>query len=166
MMDDPQVVLNCVAVGTRRVATSMATTDGTTPEKTLDMVPSEHRDFARDILGVPPRYMLDMGKARGVVAALVGAKEHAVKQVEAGVDVLVVAGPEAGGHCGEVSTMVLVPEVLQAIEGRDTPVLAAGGIVTGRGRESPLGNTATCSMTSAGCQRIGAFALPAALRRT
>ena len=159
--------------------TSMATTDDTTPEETLDMVPTEHRDFARNILaqhnidtrdlyqgqvgasggfltknraaniidvafshpiklianalGVPPRYMLDMGKERGVVvAALVGAKEHAVKQVEAGVDVLVVAGTEAGGHCGEVSTMVLVPEVLQAIEGRDTPVLAAGGIVTGR----------------------------------
>jgi len=52
----------------------------------------------------------------------------------AGGDVLVVAGTEAGGHCGEVSTMVLVPEVLQAIEehGRSTPVLAAGGIVTGR----------------------------------
>ena len=86
-------------------------------------------------LGVPPRYMLKMGKERGVVvAALVGAREHAVKQVEAGVDVLVVAGTEAGGHCGEVSTLVLVPEVLQAIEqhGASTPVLAAGGIVTGR----------------------------------
>ena len=161
--------------------TSMATTDETTADETLDMVPDEHRDFARGILarhnidtgdlyrnqvgggggfltenratniidvafshpiklianalGVPPRYMLDMAKARGVVAAaLVGAREHAIKQVEAGVDVLVVAGTEAGGHCGEVSTMVLVPEVLQAIEehGRSTPVLAAGGIVTGR----------------------------------
>ena len=159
--------------------TSMATTDDTTPQQTLDMVPDEHRDFARNILaqhnidtgnlyrdqagggggfltkgraaniidvafahpiklianalGVPPRYMIERGKASGVVvAALVGAREHAVKQVEAGVDVLVVAGTEAGGHCGEVSTMVLVPEVLQAIEGRDAPVLAAGGIVTGR----------------------------------
>ncbi|MEJ2132493.1 MAG: nitronate monooxygenase, partial [Gammaproteobacteria bacterium] len=66
-------------------------------------------------LGVPPRYMLEMGKERGVaVAALVGAKEHAVKQVEAGVDILVVAGTEAGGHCGEVSTLVLVPEVCEA----------------------------------------------------
>ena len=60
-------------------------------------------------LGVPPQYMLEMGKERGVVVgALVGAKEHAVKQVEAGVDVLIVSGTEAGGHCGEVSTMVLV----------------------------------------------------------
>jgi NAD(P)H-dependent flavin oxidoreductase YrpB (nitropropane dioxygenase family) len=84
-------------------------------------------------LGVPPRYMLDMGKARGVaVAALVGAKEHAVKQVEAGVDILVVAGTEAGGHCGEVSTLVLVPEVCDAVKHSNVAVLAAGGIVTGR----------------------------------
>ncbi len=84
-------------------------------------------------LGVPPRYMLDMGKARGVaVAALVGAKEHAVKQVEAGVDILVVAGTEAGGHCGEVSTLVLVPEVCDAVRDSNVAVLAAGGIVTGR----------------------------------
>lgn len=84
-------------------------------------------------LGVPPRYMLDMGKANGVVvAALVGAKEHAAKQVDAGVDVLVVAGTEAGGHCGEVSTLVLVPEVCDAVKDSHVPVLAAGGIVTGR----------------------------------
>ncbi len=84
-------------------------------------------------LGVPPRYMLDMGKAKGVVvAALVGAKEHAVRQVGAGVDILVVSGTEAGGHTGEVSTMVLVPEVCQAVEGSGVAVLAAGGIVTGR----------------------------------
>ncbi len=84
-------------------------------------------------LGVPPRYMLDMGKANGVVvAALVGAKEHAAKQVDAGVDVLVVAGTEAGGHCGEVSTLVLVPEVCDAVKDSNVPVLAAGGIVTGR----------------------------------
>jgi NAD(P)H-dependent flavin oxidoreductase YrpB (nitropropane dioxygenase family) len=84
-------------------------------------------------LGVPPRYMLDMGKERGVVvAALVGAKEHAVKQVEAGVDILVVSGTEAGGHCGEVSTMVLVPEVCNAVKDHNVGILAAGGIVTGR----------------------------------
>ncbi|MDP7597251.1 MAG: nitronate monooxygenase [Pseudomonadales bacterium] len=84
-------------------------------------------------LGVPPRYMVEMGKANDVmVAALVGAKEHAVKQVEAGVELLVVAGTEAGGHCGEVSTIVLVPEVCQAVEAYDVNVLAAGGIITGR----------------------------------
>src|SRR6516164_707625 len=85
-------------------------------------------------LGVPPKAMIEMGKRHGVpVAALVGAKEHALRQVAAGVDILVVQGTEAGGHCGEVSTMVLVPEVIKAIKPiRDVPVLAAGGIMTGR----------------------------------
>jgi len=85
-------------------------------------------------LGVPPPAMIEMGKKHGVpVAALVGAKEHAIRQVNAGVDILVVQGTEAGGHCGEVTTMVLVPEVLNAIKPiRDVPVLAAGGIMNGR----------------------------------
>ncbi len=84
-------------------------------------------------LGVPPRYMIEMGQEKGVLTgALVGAKEHAVRQVEAGVDILIVAGTEAGGHCGEVSTMVLVPEVCDAIKDNPVPVLAAGGIGTGR----------------------------------
>ena len=85
-------------------------------------------------LGVPPKAMIEMGNKHGVpVAALVGAKEHALRQVAAGVDILVVQGTEAGGHCGEVSTMVLVPEVIKAIKPiRDVPVLAAGGIMTGR----------------------------------
>jgi NAD(P)H-dependent flavin oxidoreductase YrpB (nitropropane dioxygenase family) len=84
-------------------------------------------------LGVPPPSMIEMGKRHGVpVAALVGAKEHAIRQVNAGVDILVVQGTEAGGHCGEVSTLVLVPEVLKAIKPiRDVPVLAAGGVMTG-----------------------------------
>ena len=88
-------------------------------------------------LGVPPDYMIAAGKERGIpVAALVGAKEHAIKQVHAGVDLIVAQGTEAGGHCGEVTTLVLIPEVLDAIAeipgGKDVPVLAAGGIVTGR----------------------------------
>jgi len=85
-------------------------------------------------LGVPPPAMLELGRRYGVpVAALVGAKEHAVAQVQAGVDILVVAGGEAGGHCGDVSTMVLIPEVHRAIRalGASTPILAAGGITTG-----------------------------------
>jgi NAD(P)H-dependent flavin oxidoreductase YrpB (nitropropane dioxygenase family) len=84
-------------------------------------------------LGVPPPAMIEMGKRHGVpVAALVGAKEHAIRQVNAGVDILVAQGTEAGGHCGEVSTMVLVPEVVRAVRKiRDVPVLAAGGIMNG-----------------------------------
>jgi NAD(P)H-dependent flavin oxidoreductase YrpB (nitropropane dioxygenase family) len=85
-------------------------------------------------LGVPPPVMFEMARAHNVlVGALTGSREHAVKHAEAGVDVLIAAGGEAGGHCGEIATIVLVPEVLEAI--RDYPnmfVLAAGGIVTGR----------------------------------
>jgi NAD(P)H-dependent flavin oxidoreductase YrpB (nitropropane dioxygenase family) len=85
-------------------------------------------------LGVPPASMLERARAHGVpTAALVGAREHAIRQVEAGVDIIVAQGTEAGGHCGEVSTLVLIPEVVRAIKGmRPVPVLAAGGIMTGR----------------------------------
>ncbi len=85
-------------------------------------------------LGVPPAYMLELAKQHGVpTGALVGAKHHAVKQAEAGVDILIVSGGEAGGHCGDVSTMVLVPEVSEAVAAYpDVSILAAGGIVTGR----------------------------------
>ena len=84
-------------------------------------------------LGVPPDYMIERARANDVVVgALAGAKEHAIKHRDAGVDLLIVAGTEAGGHCGEVSTLVLVPEVLSEIEGSGMVLLAAGGIVTGR----------------------------------
>ncbi len=85
-------------------------------------------------LGVPPKEMVDLGHHHGVpVAALVGAKEHAVRQVEGGVDIIVAQGSEAGGHTGEVATLVLIPEVVRAVRRvRDVPVLAAGGIMTGR----------------------------------
>lgn len=50
-----------------------------------------------------------------MTGALVGEKEHAVRKVDAGVDFLFLAGGEAGGHCGEVSTMILIPEVASAL---------------------------------------------------
>ena len=85
-------------------------------------------------LGVPPPAMIQMGRDHDVpVAALAGAKEHALRLAAAGVDIIVAQGGEAGGHCGEVSTLVLIPEVVRALksEGYDCPVLAAGGIMTG-----------------------------------
>jgi NAD(P)H-dependent flavin oxidoreductase YrpB (nitropropane dioxygenase family) len=100
----------------------------------LEVVFQHPIKLVANALGVPPPIMLEMGKKHGVaVAALVGAKEHAIAQAAAGVDILIVAGTEAGGHCGEVSTLVLVPEVVEAVRamGANTPVLAAGGIVTG-----------------------------------
>jgi NAD(P)H-dependent flavin oxidoreductase YrpB (nitropropane dioxygenase family) len=107
--------------------------DPETALRTLEAAFQHPIKLIANALGVPPPEMVEMGKAHGVpVAALVGAKEHAIRQVNAGVDLLVVQGTEAGGHCGEVTTMVLVPEVLKAIRPiRDVPVLAAGGIMNG-----------------------------------
>ena len=99
----------------------------------LDVAFSHPIKLIANALGVPPEWMVKMGKDNDVkVAALLGTKEHAIAQVKAGVDILVVSGTEAGGHCGSVSTMVLVPEVHRAIQPYgDVPILAAGGIVTG-----------------------------------
>jgi NAD(P)H-dependent flavin oxidoreductase YrpB (nitropropane dioxygenase family) len=108
---------------------------GDTGHELLDVAMSHPIKLIANALGVPPDYMIEAGRERGIpVAALVGAKEHAVKQVAAGVDMIVAQGTEAGGHCGEVTTLVLIPEVLDALAaiGSSTPVLAAGGIVTGR----------------------------------
>lgn len=110
---------------------------GITPENGLALMEVAFRHPIRLIanaLGVAPPEMIREGKARGVpVAALVGAKEHAIRQADAGVDIIVAQGTEAGGHCGEVSTLVLIPEVVRALEkaGNPIPVLAAGGIMTG-----------------------------------
>ena len=99
----------------------------------LDVAFSHPIKLIANALGVPPEWMVKMGKDNDVkVAALLGTKEHAIAQVKAGVDILVVSGTEAGGHCGSVSTMVLVPEVHRAIQPYgDVPILAAGGIITG-----------------------------------
>ncbi|HEY4040448.1 MAG TPA: nitronate monooxygenase [Rhodopila sp.] len=103
-----------------------------TGEKAMDVAFRHPIRLIANALGVPPASMLERARRSQVpCAALVGAREHAARQVAAGVDVIVAQGTEAGGHCGEVSTMVLVPEVVRAVQGK-VPVLAAGGIMTGR----------------------------------
>ncbi|ABM15985.1 MULTISPECIES: NAD(P)H-dependent flavin oxidoreductase [Mycolicibacterium] len=83
-------------------------------------------------LGSPPKDVIDQAHQAGVpVAALAGSAKHALRHVDNGVDIVVAQGHEAGGHTGEIGSMVLWPEIVDAIEGR-APVLAAGGIGTGR----------------------------------
>ncbi len=83
-------------------------------------------------LGPPPAHMIDAVKAAGrKVGALAGAAQHAERHVNAGVDVIVAQGAEAGGHTGEIGSMVLIPEIVDAVG--DIPVLGAGGI--GRGSQ-------------------------------
>jgi len=83
-------------------------------------------------LGSPPKDVIDQVHAAGVpVAALAGSAKHALRHVENGVDIVVAQGHEAGGHTGEIGSMVLWPEIVDAL-GDKAPVLAAGGIGTGR----------------------------------
>jgi NAD(P)H-dependent flavin oxidoreductase YrpB (nitropropane dioxygenase family) len=82
-------------------------------------------------LGPPPAHFLDRAHAAGIpVAALAGSVHHARRHAEAGADMIVAQGTEAGGHTGQIATMVLVPEVVDAVG--PLPVLAAGGIGNGR----------------------------------
>ncbi|MCU1427624.1 MAG: 2-nitropropane dioxygenase [Actinomycetia bacterium] len=82
-------------------------------------------------LGPPPPDLIERAHGAGVaVVALAGKVVHAERHAAAGVDLIVAQGTEAGGHTGEVATMVLVPEVVDAVA--PIPVLAAGGIARGR----------------------------------
>jgi NAD(P)H-dependent flavin oxidoreductase YrpB (nitropropane dioxygenase family) len=82
-------------------------------------------------LGPPPPDVVQKAHDHGLlVAALVGAPDQARKQRDAGVDIVVAQGTEAGGHTGDVATMVLTPQCVEAVA--PAPVLAAGGIATGR----------------------------------
>jgi NAD(P)H-dependent flavin oxidoreductase YrpB (nitropropane dioxygenase family) len=83
-------------------------------------------------LGPPPPDVITRAHERGMlVAALAGKAAHARSHVENGVDIVVAQGYEAGGHTGEIASMVLIPEVVDAV-GPQVPVLAAGGIGCGR----------------------------------
>ena len=107
---------------------------GGTAEAILEVAFRHPIGLIANALGIPPQVMLDMGKKHDVpVAALIGTRDHAMSQVAAGVDIIIAVGGEAGGHTGDISTMVLIPEVCNALAqiGDDTPVLAAGGIATG-----------------------------------
>lgn len=87
--------------------------------------------LAVNALGPPPPDMIARAHDNDVlVGALAGKKVHAERHVAAGVDIVIAQGHEAGGHTGDIATMVLVPEVVDAIS--PVPVLAAGGIANGR----------------------------------
>ncbi len=92
----------------------------------------EHRPgLVASALGPPPAHFIERAAEAGIpVAALAGSVEHAVKHADAGAHLIVAQGTEAGGHTGLIATMVLVPEVVDAVG--PLPVLAAGGIASGR----------------------------------
>ena len=97
----------------------------------LDVAFGHRITLIASALGTPPAGLVARARKAGVaVAALVGQARHARRQIDAGVDVLIAQGTEAGGHTGTIATMVLTPEIV-GIAG-NKPVLAAGGIASGR----------------------------------
>lgn len=88
-------------------------------------------------LGVP-RDVVDLCHDHNVlIASMCGKVRHAIAAVEAGCDLVIAQGTEAGGHTGTVATMALVPQVVDAVQGR-VPVVAAGGLFDGRGLAAAL----------------------------
>jgi len=82
-------------------------------------------------LGTPPEDVIAQVHESGrLIAALCGSVKHALNHKKAGVDIIIAQGTEGGGHTGEIGSMVLWPEVIDAVA--PTPVLAAGGVGSGR----------------------------------
>ncbi|MFD3810114.1 NAD(P)H-dependent flavin oxidoreductase [Rhodococcus sp. NPDC058639] len=98
----------------------------------VDIALGHRISLIANALGSPPKDVIDLAHEKGVpVAALAGAVEHARRHVENGVDIVIAQGYEAGGHTGEVASMVLWPEIVDAV-GDSASVLAAGGVGSGR----------------------------------
>lgn len=97
----------------------------------LDVLFAHQTRLVASALGPPPAHFIERAHAAGIpVAALAGNVHHAERHAAAGADLIVAQGTEAGGHTGLIATMVLVPEVVDAVA--PLPVLAAGGIARGR----------------------------------
>ncbi len=101
-------------------------------ERQLEVALAHRPALIANALGSPPPEMVRRCHEEGVkVGALAGTRVHAERHVSVGVDLIIAQGGEGGGHTGEIGTMVLIPEVVDAVA--PVPVLAAGGI--GRGRQ-------------------------------
>jgi NAD(P)H-dependent flavin oxidoreductase YrpB (nitropropane dioxygenase family) len=97
----------------------------------LEIALAHRTAFVANALGPPPQFLIDRVKEEGrLIGALAGRPVHAERHQAAGVDIIIAQGSEAGGHTGEIGSMVLIPEIVDAV---DIPVLGAGGI--GRGRQ-------------------------------
>mmetsp|Transcript_68718 Transcript_68718/g.212463 ORF Transcript_68718/g.212463 Transcript_68718/m.212463 type:complete len:334 (+) Transcript_68718:118-1119(+) len=119
-------------------------THGHLPEL-IDIIVAEKARLFICAVGVPPRWAVEKLHAGGVVVAnMVGSVRNTEKALEAGADIIIAQGTEGGGHTGEIGTLPLIPQVVDACRGRQnafgTPVVcvAAGGVYDGRGLAASL----------------------------
>ena len=118
--------------GLERAGGGAAPFSATAAGPQLEIALAHRTAFVANALGPPPQFLIDRVKEEGrLVGALAGKAVHAERHVQAGVDIIIAQGYEAGGHTGEIGSMVLIPEVVDAVA--PVPVLGAGGI--GRGRQ-------------------------------
>lgn len=97
-------------------------------------------------VGVPPKHVIERLHAAGIlVMNMVGHPKHAVKALDAGVDIVCAQGGEGGGHTGDIANSILIPSVVDVarrykspLTGEPAMVVAAGGIYDGRGLASSL----------------------------
>ncbi|NYT64278.1 nitronate monooxygenase [Alcaligenaceae bacterium] len=118
-----------------QIETDLVSQFNFTPQESLEMIKiaMEHPiKLIVNALGSPPAEVVKQAHARGIkVAALAGAPKHAIKHKEAGCDFVIAVGTEAGGHTGNITSMVLWPRIVDAVA--PLPVLGGGGV--GRGRQ-------------------------------
>lgn len=100
-------------------------------DELLEVIYTYPVKFIVSALGAPPKHVVERAHSLGIkVGALSGALKHAQRNKEAGVDILIAQGHEAGGHTGKITSMILWPELAEAMA--PMPVLAAGGVGSGR----------------------------------
>jgi len=127
------------AVGGNARKTNFDYTKGKLPEL-VDIIIEEKARLFVSAVGIPPKWLVEKFHAAGIlVANMCGHPKHVPKALEVGCDMMIAQGYEAGGHTGDVGTMVLLPQVLDAVKGHRSPlnggpihVVAAGGIYDGR----------------------------------
>jgi len=133
-------------VGGNARKTNTDYTEGQLPEL-IDIIIEEGAKVFVCAVGIPPKWAVEKLHSKGIlVQNMCGHPKHAMKALEVGVDILCVQGSEGGGHTGEISTMVIIPQVVDLVKGRKSPltgaqipVIAAGGIYDGRGLAGALG---------------------------
>jgi len=127
-------------VGGKARKTNSDYTQGELP-KLVDIICKEKPRLFISAVGVPEPWVVEKLHNAGILYAnMVGSPRNAEKALAAGADLLIAQGGEAGGHCGEIASSVLVPQVVQLVNGRKSPltggqvhVVAAGGIFSGAG---------------------------------